>query len=84
MLFHQLLLWIQYLKYCLIVDQGISISPCPILCITNETATMYKQLANLAIQQCFPKDINELKIEEIDNVMKDAFNPIYFIARERF
>lgn len=38
--------------------------------LTNQIATIYKQLANLAAQQNPPKDINVLTMEEIVNFMK--------------
>ena len=38
--------------------------------LTNQTAAVYKQLANLATQQTPPKDINKLTMSEIVNFMK--------------
>ena len=52
--------------------------------LTNQTAAVYKQLANLATQQTPPKDINKLKMSEIVNFMKEQFDPKVFIVRERF
>ena len=52
--------------------------------LTNQTAAVYKQLANLAAQQTPPKDINKLIISEIVNFMKEQFDPKLFIIRERF
>ena len=52
--------------------------------LTNQTAAVYKQLANLATQQTPPKDINKLTMSEIVNFMKEQFDPKLFIVRERF
>ena len=52
--------------------------------LTNQTAAVYKQLANLATQQTPPKDINKLTMPEIVNFMKEQFDPKLFIVRERF
>uniref|UniRef100_A0A0L8GH78 CCHC-type domain-containing protein n=1 Tax=Octopus bimaculoides TaxID=37653 RepID=A0A0L8GH78_OCTBM len=54
------------------------------LFLTNQTATIYKQLANLATQQNPPKDINNLTMDEIVDFMKVQFDPKLFIVRERF
>ncbi|XP_052824016.1 uncharacterized protein LOC128247867 [Octopus bimaculoides] len=47
--------------------------------LTNQTATVYKQLANLATQQNPPKDINNLIMDEIVDFMKEQFDPKLFI-----
>lgn len=52
--------------------------------LTNQSATVYKLLSNLAAQQSPPKDINDLTLDEIVNFMKDQFDPKRFIVRERF
>ena len=52
--------------------------------LTNQTAAVYKQLANLATQQTPPKDINKLTMPEIVNFMKEQFDLKLFIVRERF
>ena len=52
--------------------------------LTNQTAAVYKQLANLATQQTPPKDINKLTMSEIVNFMKEQFDPKLFIVCERF
>ena len=52
--------------------------------LTNQTAAVYKQLANLATQEIPPKDINKLTMSEIVNFMKELFDPKLFIVRERF
>ena len=52
--------------------------------VTNQTAAVYKQLANLATQLTPPKDINKLTMSEIVNFMKEQFDPKLFIVRERF
>ena len=52
--------------------------------LTNQTAAVYKQLANLATQQTPPKDINKLTMSEIVNFMKEQFDPKLFIVRKRF
>ena len=52
--------------------------------LTNQTAAVYTQLANLATQQTPPKDINKLTMPEIVNFMKEQFDPKLFIVRECF
>lgn len=52
--------------------------------LTNQTATTYKLLTNLAVQQSPPKDINDLSLTEIVSLMKDQFDPKRFVVRERF
>ena len=52
--------------------------------LTNQTAAVYKQLANLAAQQTPPKDINKLTMLEIIDFMKEQFGPRLFIVGERF
>ena len=52
--------------------------------LTNQTAAIYKQLANLAAQQTPSKDINKLTMLEIVDFMKEQFDPKLFIVRERF
>ena len=52
--------------------------------LTNQTAAICKQLANLAAQQTPSKDINKLTMLEIVDFMKEQFDPKLFIVRERF
>ena len=52
--------------------------------LTNQTAAVYKQLANLAAQQTPSKDINELTMVKIVDFMKEQFDSKLFIVRERF
>ena len=52
--------------------------------LTNQSAAVYKQLANLAAQQTPSKDINKLTMLEIVDFMKEQFDPKLFIVRERF
>ena len=52
--------------------------------LTNQTAAVYKQLANLATRQTPPKDINKLTMSEIVNFMKEQFDPKLAIVREHF
>lgn len=47
---------------------------------TNQTATIYKQLVNLATQKNLPKDINKLTMEEIISFMKEQFDLKPFIV----
>ena len=42
--------------------------------LTNQTATVYTQMANLAAQQTPSKDINELTMLEIFDFMKEQFD----------
>ena len=52
--------------------------------LTNQFATIYKLLANLAKQQSPPKDINELTLDEIVAFMKEQFDLRRSVIRERF
>lgn len=52
--------------------------------LTNQSATTYKLLANLAAQQTPPTDINNLTLDAIVTFMKDQFDPKRFVVRERF
>ena len=52
--------------------------------LTNQSSSIYKQLANLAAQQSPPKGINDLSMDDIVDFMKDQFDPKRFIVRERF
>ena len=52
--------------------------------LTNQTAAVYKQLANLAAQQTPSKNINKLTMLEIVDFMKEQFDPKLFFVRERF
>ena len=52
--------------------------------LTNQTAAVYKQLANLAAQQTPSKDFNKLTMLEIVDFMTEKFEPKLFIVRERF
>ena len=52
--------------------------------LTNQTAAVYKQLANLAAQQTPSKDIYKLTMLETVDFMEEQFDPKLFIVRERF
>lgn len=52
--------------------------------LTNQTTAVYKQLSTLATQMDPPKDIHTLKMDELENFMKEQFDPKRFIVRERF
>ena len=52
--------------------------------LTNQTATVYKQLVNLAAQQTPSKDINKITMLEIVDFMEERFDPKLFIVRKRF
>ncbi|ELU07329.1 hypothetical protein CAPTEDRAFT_197002, partial [Capitella teleta] len=52
--------------------------------LTNQPATTYKLLVNLAKQAETSKNINDLTMDEIVHFMKDHFDPKRFIVRERF
>jgi len=56
----------------------------PQVFLTNQTATVYKLLANLAAQSSPPRRVNDLTMEEIEAFMTDQFNPNRFVVRERF
>ena len=52
--------------------------------LTNQSATVYKLLSKLALQQSPPKDINEISMEEIMAFTKDEFDPKRSIVRKRY
>ena len=52
--------------------------------LTNQTAALYKQLSTLAEQMEPAKDIHKLTMPEIENFMKEQFDPKRYIVRERF
>ena len=52
--------------------------------LTNQQPVVYKMLANLAIQQDSAKYINQLTLQEIQDFMKEQFDPKRFVVRERF
>ena len=52
--------------------------------LTNQSATVYKLLTNLASQETPSKAVNELTMNDIETYMKDQFDPKRFIVRERF
>ena len=51
--------------------------------LTDQTAIVYKQLANLAAQQTPSKDINKFTMLEIVDFIKEQFDSKLFIVRER-
>ena len=79
-------LWPDYWsKFCTFVVANAVPEQCQAqVFLTNQTAAVCKQLANLAAQQTPPKDINKLTMPEIVNFMKEQFDPKLFIVRERF
>ena len=79
-------LWPDYWsRFCtFIAANAIPAVRVPQVFLTNQTPTVYKQLANLAAQQNPKKDINDLEKDEIVNFMKDQFDPKLFVVRERF
>ena len=56
----------------------------PQVFLTNQTATVYKLLANLAAQSSPSRRVNDLTMEEIEVFMTDQFDPNRFVVRERF
>ena len=52
--------------------------------LTNQSSTVYKLLSNLAAQQNTPKDVNDLSMKEIEDFMKEQYDPKRFVVRERF
>jgi len=52
--------------------------------LLNQTATVYKVLANLAAQISPPRRVNDLTMEEIEAFMTDQFNANRFVICERF
>eukprot|EP00731_Ephydatia_muelleri_P005288 Em0002g1464a len=52
--------------------------------LTNQSRVTYKLLSNLASQQNPPDSVNELSLEQIEGFMKNQFDPMLYIARERF
>ena len=56
----------------------------PTIFLTNQSPLLYKQLSNLAKQQTPPKEINSLTMVEIEEFMRDQFDPKRFVVRERY
>ena len=56
----------------------------PQVFLTNQTATVYKLLSNLAAQAQPTKNINDLTMDEIVNFMQDQYDPKKFVIRKRF
>jgi hypothetical protein len=52
--------------------------------LTNQTASIYKMINNLAQQATPVKQIKELTMKEIEEFMKKEFDPKRFVIRERF
>ncbi|CAM1297650.1 Uncharacterised protein r2_g702 [Pycnogonum litorale] len=52
--------------------------------LINQSAAIYKQIANVAAQQNPPTKVNELTMGEIVVFMKDQFDPKRFVVRERY
>ena len=52
--------------------------------LTNQTATVYKLLSNLAAQAQPTKNINDLTMDEIVYFMQDQYDPKNFVIRKRF
>ena len=52
--------------------------------LTNQTTAIYKQLSTLAAQMDPPTDIHTLRMGDIEQFMKEQFDPKRFIVRERF
>ncbi len=79
-------LWPDYWsKFCTFVAaHAVPDQRQPQVFLTNQSAAVYKQLSNLAVQQSPAKKINELTMDEIVNFMKEQFDPKLFIVRERF
>ena len=56
----------------------------PQVFLTNQTATVFKLLANLAAQSAPPRQVNHLTMEEIEAFMTGQFDPSRFVVREWF
>ena len=52
--------------------------------LTNQSATLYKQISNLAAQLQTPKAINDLTLEEIEKFLKEQYDSTQFVVRERY
>ena len=52
--------------------------------LTNQSQVNFKLLSNLASQQTPSKGINELTLEEIQDYMKDRFDPTRYVIRKLF
>ena len=76
--------WSRFCTFYFVVANAVPEQHQAQVFLTNQTAAVYKQLANLATQQTPPKDINKLTMSEIVNFMKEQFDPKLFIVRERF
>jgi hypothetical protein len=52
--------------------------------LTNQQPTLYKQLSNMGAQLATPKQINTLTMDEIEEFLKEQYDPKRFIVRERY
>ena len=52
--------------------------------LTNQQPTLYKQLSNMAAQLTTPKQINTLTMDEVQEFLKEQYDPKRFIVMERY
>ncbi|XP_067939649.1 uncharacterized protein [Watersipora subatra] len=52
--------------------------------LINQSPVLYKQISNMASQLETPKLIKEVTMEEIDNFLKEQYDPTRFLVRERY
>ena len=79
-------LWTDYLSRfeTFTAAHSVSAEKLPQVFLTNQNATTYKLLSNLAGQETPSKSVNELDMDQIKQYMKQQFDPKRFIVRERF
>ena len=52
--------------------------------LTNQTTITYKFFGNLAAQQSPPKGKNELRMEDIQKLIGEQFDPKRFVVKEGY
>ena len=52
--------------------------------LISQSPVLYKQISNMAGQLETPKEINAVTMEEIDNFLKEQYDPTRFLVRERY
>lgn len=52
--------------------------------LTSQQPVLYKQISNMAAQLATPKEINEVTMTEIEEFLKEQYDPTRFLVRERY
>ena len=52
--------------------------------LTNQQPILYKQISNMAAQLATPKEIHEVTMDDIENFLREQYDPTRFLVRERY